>query len=163
MQIKKLFPFIILGLLSIGAAIFSFIFLWSLDVDSKTAAEQFASTINLAIPSSIALIALVWFGAGLDYGLSRIQKKSLRILASVLVYLFLPAMCCLVFPALVILLISGPFTEDWNSSSGVLAGILGTIVFIPAVLGFFFIYIGAGTNAFSRWLMGRLWKEPETG
>jgi len=161
MKIKRYFPFIVLGVISIAAVIFALIFLWSLDVDSPTIAEKAMSTLRLGIPSGLALIVLVWLGAGLDYGLSFIPKKNLRILASLLVYLFLPAICCIILPSLVIMAVSGVFTSGWNRDSGFGTGLLMTIAFIPAVTGFVFIYIGAGTSSISRWLAGRIWPEPQ--
>lgn len=162
MKFKKKFPLIVLGLLSIGAVFFSIIFVWTVFRGvSQPFAEHLGSTLELALPSSLALIVLIWFGAGFDYGISLIAKKSHRIWAAILIYLFLPGFCCIIFPALAILAISGVFTEGWNNTTGTGVGLLGTFTFIPAILGFFFIYIGAGASSFSRWLAGRIWREPE--
>jgi hypothetical protein len=159
MAIKKAFPFISLIVFSALAIPFSFLVLWKLDVDSKTIADQFDSTLNLAIPSSLVLIVLIWFGAGLDYTISFITKKNLRILTSILVYLFLPALCCFVLPSLAIMAFSGVFKEGWSSDSGFGAVLFMTIALIPAAIGFLFIYLGAGVNFTARWLARRIWRE----
>jgi hypothetical protein len=153
---KKTLPIFSLIVLSAAAIPFSFLLLWAMDVDSKTVADQFNSTLNLAIPSSIVLIVLIWFGAGLDFAISFIPKKNLRILAAILVYLFLPMICCFVLPALAIMSFSDVFQEGWEGDAGFEAGLLMTIALIPAAFGFLFIYVGAGVNALSRWLAGRI-------
>jgi hypothetical protein len=156
---KKIFPFIALILTSIVAVIFALIFLWSLDVDSPTVAEQAKSTLILGIPSGIILILLVWFGAGVDYLLSRIQKKSTRILTALGVYLVLPVTLCIVLPALIIIVTTALMFPSDETSRGFGTGLILTLAAIPAVVGFVFIYIGAGVNALSRWLSGRIWKD----
>jgi len=163
MNNKKIFPIISLILLSTAAIPFAFIVLWRMDVDSKTFSEQLGSTIRLAIPSVIALVVLIWFGAGLDYAISFIQKKNLRLLASILVYLFIPAICCIGMPALAILAFSGVFQHGWSGDSGFGAALFMSLAFIPAAVGFLFVYLGAGVNFISRWLAGRFWRETETG
>lgn len=147
-------------LLSLLAVIFSFFFLWSLNVDSKTLAEKAATSAEGAIYSGVALIFLVWFGAALDFLISLIPKRNIRILAAFLVYLFVPGLCCIVFPALMILLFSGVLVDGWNEDTGFGVGILGVIAFIPAAVGFVFVYLGAGVASASRWLAGRIWREP---
>jgi|GEM_PF-1398778 Na+-translocating ferredoxin:NAD+ oxidoreductase RnfA subunit len=161
MTIKKIFPFFILIVASIAAMIFALAFLWSLDVDSPTLEKQVASTLQLGIPSGIALIVLVWFGAGIDGLLSRIQKKSTRLLTALGVYLVLPTTLCIVLPALLIILISSLMFPDNETNRGFGTGLFLTITAIPAIVGFFFIYIGAGVNALSRWLSGRIWRNTE--
>ncbi|MCE9645873.1 MAG: hypothetical protein K8S20_07725 [Chloroflexi bacterium] len=163
MNNKKIFPMISLILLSAAAIPFAFIVLWQLDVDSKTIAEQLGSTTRLAIPSVITLVVLIWFGAGLDYALSFISKKNLRLLASVLVYLFIPSICCVGMPALIIMAFSGVFQQGWSGDSGFEAALFMSLAFIPAAVGFLFIYLGAGVSFISRWLAGRFWREAETG
>lgn len=162
MTLKKAFPFLSLILFSALAIPFAFLILWNMDVDSNTITDQFNSTLNLAIPSSIALIVLIWFGAGLEVAISFIPKKNLRILASILIYLFLPAICCFVLPALGIMAFSDVFTEGWSGDEGFGAALLMTIAFIPAAFGFLFIYLGAGVNFASRWLAGRIWRENQS-
>ena len=159
---KKTLPILGLILLSVVAIPFSFLVLWSMDQDSKTIADQFNSTINLAIPSSIVLILLIWFGAGLDFAISFIPKKNLRTLAAILVYLFLPMICCFVLPALAIMAFSDVFKEGWTGDAGFEAGLFMTIALIPAAVGFLFIYLGAGINSLSRWLAARIWPATET-
>lgn len=156
MTLRKFLPTLSLILLSIFAILFAFAFLWILDVDSPTVEAQLASTIRLAIPSSIMLIILLWFGAGVDALLSRIANRAKRIWTSLLVYLILPVTLCLVLPALVIMLFSGVFVNGWDSNSGFGAGLFMTIALIPAVTGFFFIYLGAGVHAAARWLAGKM-------
>jgi hypothetical protein len=159
---KKTLPILILILVSIGAVIFALGFLWLLDVDSPTIAEQTASTLRLGIPSGIALIVLIWFGAGIDSLLARIKKRSTRILVSLGVYIVLPATLCIGLPALLISLFTlAAFPEGgYNASFGM--GLMMTLAAIPAVMGFLFIYVGAGANFLSRKLADRLWPEPET-
>jgi len=156
---KKRLPIFALILASAGAMLFALIVLWLLDVDSPTVTAKVISTLQLGIPSGLALIALIWFGAGLDYALSRIQKKNYRILASVLVYLFIPGVCCIGIPALLILLFSSGM--ETQNDTGFAIGFFSMLAFIPAVTGFLFIYLGAGTSSISRWLAGRIGQKPE--
>ncbi len=158
MKIKSLFLLITLSLLSIGAAIASFLILWISNTDSVNATENLSDAIDLAIYISIAITLMIWVGAGLEYGLSFIVNNTHRMLASVLVFLFLPGLCCFVFPALFIIVVPGVLT-DWTTAAGILTGVLGLILFLPAVLGFIFIYLGAGTSFLSRWLANRIWHE----
>ena len=156
MTLRKSLPTLSLILLSVLAILFAFVVLWMLDVDSPTVEAQLASTIRLAIPSSIMLIILLWLGAGVDTLLSRIQNRTRRIWISLLVYLILPVTLCLVLPALLIMLFSGVFVNGWDSNSGFGAGLFMTIALIPAVTGFFFIYLGAGVHSIARWLAGKM-------
>lgn len=158
-MIKKAFPFLSLILFSALAIPISFIVVWNLDGLSKTVAEHFDSALKLAIPSGLVLIAFIWFGAGLDFAISFIAKKSLRILASILIYLFMPTLCCFVLPSLAIMAFSGVFKDGWQAEAGLESAFLMTFAFIPAVMGFLFIYLGAGVNFTSRWLAGRIWPE----
>jgi hypothetical protein len=156
---RKTFP--ILALASIGAMVFALAFLWALDVDSPTVAEQTASTLTLGIPSGIVLVILIWFGAGIDALLSRIRKKSTRILASLGVYIVLPFTLCIALPALLIIVTMNLAFPDSQTNAGFGTGLFLTLAAIPAVMGFLFIYIGAGIGSLSRWLAGRIWREPE--
>ena len=158
MQIKRFFPLIILSLLSIGAAIVSFLVLWISSTNSANGTEKFADAIGAAVFASIAITFMIWMGAGLEFGLSFIAKNSHRILASILVFLFLPALCCFVLPALFIIVVPGVLT-DWTTAAGILTGALALLLFLPAVLGFIFIYLGAGASYLSRWLANRIWHE----
>lgn len=160
MNIKRFFPLIILSLISIGVAIATFLILWLLSIDSAEGAENFKDAIGLMIFISIAITLMIWVGAGLEYGLSFIPKNTHRILASVLVFLFLPALCCFVLPALFIIVVPGVLT-DWTTAAGILTGVLALVLLLPAVLGFIFIYLGAGASFFSRWLAKRIWREPQ--
>ena len=158
---KKTLPLVSMLVLSVLTVPFSFLVLWSLDVDSKTVAEQFGNTIKIAIPSALTLILLVWFGAGLDHALSMIPKKSIRILSSILVYVFIPAICCIGMPLLVIAFFSGVLENGFTEDAGFGFGLLSIIAFIPAITGFLFIYLGAGVSSVSRWAAGRIWAEPQ--
>ncbi len=142
--------------------IFALVFLWFMDVDSPTLEAQIVSTLRLGIPSGIALIFLIWFGAGIDALLSRIQKRSTRILASLVVYLVLPGTLCIGLPALIIILFFQSAIPSDEASRGFGTGLFLTLAAIPALMGFFFVYIGAGVNAASRWLSKRIWRDVES-
>jgi hypothetical protein len=159
---KKILPILALILTSIGAMVFALAFLWYMDVDSPTVAAQTESTLTLGIPSGIVLVILIWFGAGIDALLSRIRKKSTRILTSLGVYIILPFTLCIELPALIIILTMNLAFPDSQTNAGFGTGLFMTLAAIPAIIGFFFIYIGAGVNFISRWLAGRIWREPET-
>jgi len=161
MKIKKYFPMIALSLVSIAAAIISTLILMTSGADDLASiTENFGSRITAAIVIGIALVFVIWVGAGIEYGLSFIPKNSHRILVSVLVFLFLPALCCFVIPAVFIVVIPGILME-WGTASAIFTGVVGLVVLLPATLGFFSIYLGAGTGFFSRWLANRIW--PEAG
>lgn len=162
MMNKKAFPYLVLVLSSASAMIFALVFLWFMDVDSPTLQDQAVSTLQLGIPSGIALTVLIWLGAGIDALLSRIQKRSARILASLVVYLFLPGTLCIALPALTIILFFQSALPADEAGRGFGTGLFLTLAAIPALMGFFFVYIGAGINAASRWLSKRIWPEIET-
>jgi hypothetical protein len=156
---KKTLPILALILTSIGAMIFALGFLWFMDVDSSDVAAQTQSTLTLGIPSGIVLIILIWFGAGIDALLSRIKKKSTRVLASLGVYIILPFTLCIGLPALLIILTMNLAFPDSQTNAGFGTGLFLTLAAIPAIMGFLFIYVGAGVSSFSRWLAGRIWRE----
>lgn len=158
LKIKRLFPLITLSLLSIGAAVVTFLILWAQSTDSANGTEAFSDAVGVAVFASIAITLMIWVGAGLEFALSFITKNTHRILASVLVFLFLPGLCCFVLPALFIIVVPGVLT-DWTTAAGILTGVLGLVLFLPAVIGFIFIYLGAGTSFLSRWLANRIWHE----
>ena len=162
MMSKKTFPYFILAFASVGAMIFALVFLWSMDADSPTVKDQAVSTLQLGIPSGIALIVLIWFGAGIDALLSRIQKRSARILASLGVYLILPGTLCIGLPALIIIVFFQSALPADEASRGFGTGLFLTLAAIPALMGFFFVYIGAGVNAASRHIAKRIWRDVET-
>ncbi|MBK8783594.1 MAG: hypothetical protein IPO22_17705 [Anaerolineales bacterium] len=161
MNKKKILPLISMFVLSALTVPFSFLVLWNLDADSKTVADQFKNALTITIPSSITLILLVWFGAGLDYALSWISKKAIRIFVSILVYVFIPAICCIGMPLFVIASLSGVLEEGFTKDAGFGFGLLSIIALIPAATGFLFIYLGAGVSSVSRWAAGRIWTEPQ--
>jgi hypothetical protein len=78
-----------------------------LSVDAHTVAEKTQSVLTLGLPFGLALIALLWFGAGIDFLLSRIKDRSRRRGMSVAAYLLLPIGLCIGVPALVAALIYG--------------------------------------------------------
>lgn len=159
---KKTFPYLVLVLSSLVAMIFALVFLWFMDVDSPTLQDQAVSTFSLGIPSGIALSVLIWFGAGIDALLSRIQKRSVRILASLGVYLILPGVLCIGLPALIIIVFFQSALPADEASRGFGTGLFLTLAAIPALMGFFFVYIGAGINAASRQIAKRIWRDVET-
>ena len=158
---KKTLTLLTLTLLSIMAMVFSLFVLWYLDVDSETISAQIGSTLRLGIPSGMVLIVLIWFGAGMDMLLARIQKKSTRILVSLGVYLILPGTLCVGLPALFILMFAGVFTNGWNADTGFGASLLLTLAIIPSATGFLIIYAGAGVSSLTRWAARRIWPETE--
>lgn len=158
---KKILPILALILTSLAAMAFALVFLWYMDVDSPTVEAQTKSTLTLGIPSGIALVVLIWFGAGIDALLSRIKKKSTRILASLGVYIVLPFTLCIGLPALLIYLVMHLSFPDSQTNAGFGTGLFMTLAAIPALMGFLFIYVGAGVNSISRWLTNRIWRDPE--
>lgn len=57
--------------------------------------------LTLGIPSGLALIVLMWFGAGMDFVLSRLKNKSTRVGVSLLTYIVVPLVLCVGLPALI--------------------------------------------------------------
>jgi hypothetical protein len=62
---------------------------------------------RLGVPSALALIVLLWLGAGMDPMLARLKKRSTRVGVSLQTYLVLPVVLCIGLPALVAMLIYG--------------------------------------------------------
>jgi hypothetical protein len=81
-----------------------------LSVDAHTAEEKMQALLTLGIPSALALLVLLWFGAGMDWVLSRLKQRSTRIGVSLLTYIVVPIFLCIGLPALVAFLIYGAFT-----------------------------------------------------
>lgn len=169
---KKNFPFLILVLVSLGAILFSIGFFW---ISFGAPYYKFIATYGSPPPnhdnfnpwelvawgilSGLALTALIWLGAGIDRWLARINKTALTLG----VYLILPGALCICLPATAIFLIDAMSSS--NSQGGeqhFAAGFLTVIALLPAVFGFISIYIGALTSGLSRWLAGRIWREPQT-
>jgi len=108
MKLKRRLPIVVFILLScavfIGIPVYYFIDL----LGSKYPVEM-SSKISLALRQgllvAVVIILLAWIGAGVDFGLSRIKKRTTRIFISLLTYLAPSVFCGLV--ALTILLITG--------------------------------------------------------
>jgi len=116
MKNNRRLPLISLIAVSAFVCLAVFVIIWILSVDAKTIPEKIQSSLTLGIPSAIALIVLLWLGAGIDHLLARIQKKPIRILTSLGVYFIVPGTLCIGLPALLILLISGSLyaPEGWK-------------------------------------------------
>lgn len=99
-------PLIILSAVSLLVCLGAFAAIWILSVDAKTIPEKIQSSLTLGLPSALALIVLVWLGAGVDHLLARIQDKSKRLWASLGIYLFGPFTLCIALPALIIVVFS---------------------------------------------------------
>jgi len=272
MKIKRFIPAIVAFLFSciilIGAPAYMF---FSADYP-KDLGKKFEMTLGQGLWVALFAIILIWIGTGLDFGLSRIKKRVVRIYVSLLIYLTPSVLCGLA--ALFILLVNGSLapstgwkelpapptvpvqvaavgessiyilTESGNyfycgiktpsscwepvdepderivqNDAGTLvetfaspssdpagdvlsmvgveyndfgvegqvhyavladgtvqyleknggkaasdfgSGLFLTIIVLPGLLALCGIYFGAGTSALSRWLAGRIWREPET-
>lgn len=116
MNNKRFLPLIVLAVVS------SFVFLcalglvYILSVDAKTPAEKVQSMLTLGIPSGIALIVLLWFGAGMDHILARLKNRSTRVGVSLVTYIVVPLVLCVGLPALIGAIIYGVFNapKGWQ-------------------------------------------------
>ncbi len=106
MKTRRL-PLISLIAVSVLVCLGALVVVWILSVDAKTIPEKIQSSLTLGIPSAIALIILLWLGAGINHLLARIQKRTTRVLVSLGVYLIAPGTLCIGLPALLIVLFSG--------------------------------------------------------
>ena len=87
-----------------------------LSVDAITVEEKIQAMLTLGLPSALALVVLLWFGAGMDQFLSRLKNKSTRVGVSLLTYILVPIMLCIGLPALAALVIYGVFNapKGWQ-------------------------------------------------
>lgn len=100
MNIKRFLPLIVLLLVSVAVFLCALGVIYILSVDAKTPAEKIQSMLTLGIPSGIALLVLLWFGAGMDQVLARLKQRSTRISVSLLTYIVVPIFLCIGLPAL---------------------------------------------------------------
>ena len=105
MKTKQL-PLIALTIVSVLVCLGALVLIWILSVDAKTVTEKIQSSLTLGVPSALVLILLLWLGAGVDHLLARIQKKTVRLWASLGAYIFGPAILCIGLPAVIIILFS---------------------------------------------------------
>lgn len=110
MNVKRLVPFIVLSVVSVFVFACAIGVVWVLSVDAKTMDEKIQSSLTLGVPSALALIVLLWFGAGMDHVLARLKTRSTRIGVSLLTYIFVPVLLCVGLPALIALVIYGSFS-----------------------------------------------------
>lgn len=106
---KRYLPLVVLCCVSLAVSACALGLVWVLSVDARTMGEKLQSSLSLGVPSALALIALLWFGAGLDHVLARLKKTSTRLGVSLLTYLIVPAALCLGLPALAAVLIYASF------------------------------------------------------
>ena len=113
---KRYLPLISLIVVSFFVFLCALGVVYVLSVDARTPQEKLLSSLTLGVPSAIALIVLLWFGAGMDHLLARLKKRSTRVSASLLTYIFVPLVLCIGLPALVAFLIYGAFTlpKGWQ-------------------------------------------------
>jgi hypothetical protein len=104
---KRTLPLISLLFVSFFVCLCATGLVFILSVDAHTAQEKTQSVLTLGLPFALALIALLWFGAGIDFLLSRIKDRSRRRGMSVAAYLILPIGLCVGVPALVAAIIYG--------------------------------------------------------
>ena len=104
---KRFIPLISLLFVSFFVCLCAAGAVYVLSVDAHTAQEKFQSVLTLGLPFGLVLILLLWFGAGIDFLLSRIKDKSRRRGMSVAAYLVLPIGLCVGVPALVAAIIYG--------------------------------------------------------
>ncbi len=104
---KRSLPLISLLFVSFFVCLCATGLVFILSVDAHTAQEKTRSVLTLGLPFALALILLLWFGAGIDFLLSRIKDRSRRRGISVAAYLLLPIGLCVGVPALVAALIYG--------------------------------------------------------
>jgi hypothetical protein len=104
---KRTLPLIILILVSFFVFLCAAGVVYVLSVDAHTVEEKVQSVLTLGLPSGLVLILLLWFGAGLDHLLARIQDRSRRVRLSLLTYLFVPIGLCVGLPAVIAVLIYG--------------------------------------------------------
>jgi hypothetical protein len=98
---KRFLPLTILILVSFFVFVCALGVVYVLSVDATTAEEKMQSLLTLGVPSGAALIALMWFGVGMDVILSRLKNKSTRVGVSLLTYIFVPLVLCVGLPALI--------------------------------------------------------------
>lgn len=98
---KRFTPLIVLVTVSLFVFACALGVVYVLSVDAVTAEEKMQSLLTLGIPSGLALIALLWFGAGMDFALSRLKNKSTRVGVSLAAYIFVPLVLCVGLPALI--------------------------------------------------------------
>ena len=97
---KRFLPLIVLILVSLFVFACALGVVYVLSVDAHTADEKMQSLLTLGVPSGIALIVLMWFGAGMDTMLSRLKNRSTRVGVSLLTYIVVPLVLCVGLPAL---------------------------------------------------------------
>ena len=98
---KRFLPLISLLFLSFFVFVCAAGLVYVLSVGAHTVEEKLQSTLMAGVPFGLALIALLWFGVGMDWVLSRIRKRGAPVLMSLLAYLFVPIVFCVGLPALV--------------------------------------------------------------
>ena len=106
---KRFLPLISLILVSLFVSICALGVIYVLSVDAHTVEEKIQSMLTLGVPSALALIVLLWFGAGMDFVLSRLKQRSTRVTVSLFTYIFVPIVLCIGLPALAATLIYGVF------------------------------------------------------
>lgn len=113
---KRYLPLITLTIVSFFVFLCALGVVYVLSVDAKTPQEKLLASLTLGVPSAIALIVLLWFGAGMDHLLARLKKSSTRVSVSLLTYLVVPVVLCIGLPALVAFLIYGAFAlpKGWQ-------------------------------------------------
>jgi hypothetical protein len=116
MNTKRYLPLIVLTAASVFVFACALGVVWILSVDARSISEKTQSSLTLGIPSALALIVLLWFGAGMDQVLSRLKTRSTRIGVSVLTYIVVPIVLCIGLPALAATIIYATFNapKGWQ-------------------------------------------------
>jgi hypothetical protein len=116
MNTKRTLPLIVLAVVSLFVFACAIGVVWILSVDAHTTQEKLQVSLTLGIPSALALIVLLWFGAGMDHVLARLKQRSTRISVSLLTYIVVPVVLCVGLPALAAAIIYGAFNapKGWQ-------------------------------------------------
>ncbi len=113
---KRFIPLIVILTVSFLVFACALGVVYLLSVDAITTEEKTQSLLRLGIPSGLALIALLWFGAGMDFVLSRLKNRSTRVGVSLVTYIVVPLVLCVGLPALVGFIIYAMFNapQGWK-------------------------------------------------
>lgn len=107
MKKSRLIPLLGLFILSVLITIGSVIAVWRQATQAGTTSGLIQTSLGWGVFAGIGLSIVLWISAGGEYLLSRIRKKSTRILVYLTVYLFGPLFFCVILPVGAILLLSG--------------------------------------------------------
>jgi hypothetical protein len=96
---KKLFS-ILISVPVLSLVIFALAFLVVLFADVNSPGDKIGGNFILALVIAFGLVVLVWIGAGIEFALSRIRHKPMRIAATLGTFVFVPSFLCIGLPLL---------------------------------------------------------------